>query len=372
MKVCIVGFGAIAEKNVELFRGKHIVSLYIPIPISIEDSMDIRQRVSCPIHYEPSSVANWDVYIVCVDLKYDILEQHIDLDPLSDTIMSLRQNVREGCTIILETTVGVGVTRQLFSGLNFNCSYSPSNFDPNNISQKPEELPKLVGGMDEESEILAMQFYETVYHNVVRTGSPEVAEAAIMLNYAKKTMEDALMNEFADFCDRIPGLDIHKVIDATTTGSRDPKTTLPWIGRSVDTNSHHLMAGAGRTAWPVLATASDQLVARPAKMFRSIVSKYCGEGAFDKLRKMTFLVVGVGTTIGSPDTRDSPVLDVIRYLEMEGAVVEKYDMFVEQYSELPTMKNKAGKDKFDGILVMHPYNVSMWEKFNQTTFFCRH
>ena len=373
MKVCVVGFGNQAEKNIKLFKNKHVVTLYVPIPISVDESMELRQRVvGASIFYEASSVANCDVYIICVDVKYNTLEQRIDTQQLTDTVMSLRQNIREGCTIILETTVGVGITRSLFTGLNFQCSYSPSNFDPSNITDKAEELPKLVGGMDEESEILAMQFYETVYNNVIRTGSPEVAEAAIMLHHAKKTMEDALMNEFSDFCDRVPGLDIHKVIDATTTGSRDPKATLPWIGRTVDTNSQHLMSGTGVNKWPVLSIASEQLVTRPSKIYKSIVDKYCGEGKFDKLHKMAFLVIGVGNAIGSPDTKDSPVLEIIRYLEMEGALVHKYDMFIDKYSELPEMKHNSGRDKFDGILVMHPYNVSMWKKYKQTTFYCRH
>lgn len=376
MKVCIVGYGYCAESNIEIYQEKHNVTLLVPVNITVEQSMELRKKTSVPIYYEfdTDAVKFCDVYIVCLDLKYDNGEQSIDLDPLSDVAQALRRNIREGSTILLETTVGVGVTRKMFTGLNFHCSHSPTVFNPNIIAHSPNNQPKLVGGLDPESEQLAMQFYEQIYSNVVCTGSPEVSEAAVMLKSAKKTVEEALINEFADFCDMVPDLDIHKVIDATTVGDRDPQVVLPWIGRSVDIDSHHLISSAvaGRPLkfWPVLSASSDQLMARPGKVYRSIVDKYAG-GKFDNLHKLAFLVVGLGTVMGSPDTTNSPVMGIINKLELEGAKVDKYDMFIEDYEELPDMEHNSGKPKYNGILVMHPYNPQIWKKYKQTTFYCR-
>jgi UDP-N-acetyl-D-glucosamine dehydrogenase len=377
MKVCIVGYGYYAERNIEFYQSKHNVTLLVPISITVEESMELRQRTSVPIYYEfeTDAVKFCDVYIICLELKYDSGTQSIDLDPLSDVSQALRRNIREGSTILLETTVGVGVTRKMFTGMNFHCSHSPTVFNPNNITCPPHSQPKLIGGLDPESEQLAMQFYEPVYDHVVCTGSPEVSEAAIMLKCAKKTVEEALVNEFSDFCDTVPDLDIHKVIDATTVGDRDPQVVLPWIGRSIDMDSHHLISSTvvnkSLKIWPVLSTASDQLMARPGKIYRSIVNKYA-RGKFDNLHKLAFLVVGLGSVMGSPDTKYSPVMNIINKLELEGAKVDKYDMFIEEYEELPDMKHNSGKPKYDGILVMHPYNPQIWKKHKQTTFYCRH
>jgi UDP-N-acetyl-D-glucosamine dehydrogenase len=362
MKVCVVGYGYNAEKNVELFSVKHIVALFVPIPIPLDESMTLRERIQQPIYYEVSSVADYDVFVVCLQLKYDHIEQAVDTVPVSDTISTLRRGVRKGCTVIIETTGGVGVTRNLLSGMQFHGAYSPVVFDPNSVSIKVTDIPKLVGGLDVESELLAKQFYDTVYSNVVMTGSPEVAEAAVLLKSTQTTIEEAVINEFADFCDS-KSIDIHSVIDAATVGTRDARTVLPWVGRAVDIDSQLLM---GKRPWPVLSTASSQLMARPAKVYKSIVNKYCA-GDFEKLRKMTFLVVGLGAVRGSTDMENSPVLDIVRYLELEGATVTKYDMLIEEYSTTPSVV-----DDFDGILVMHPYNVSVWEQYEQTTFYCRH
>ena len=376
MKLCIIGYGYYAEQNIDLYQGKHNVNLFVPMPITVEDSMSLRQRVTCPIYYDFDSVSQCDIYIVCLELKYSNTEQSIDLEPLTEVVLGLRRNIREGSTILLETTVGVGITRKLFTGLNFHCVHSPTVFDPNNISKNPQNQAKLIGGMDEESEQLAMQFYEPIYNNVVRTGSPEVSEAAVMLQKAKKTVEEALMNEFSDFCEKFPNLNIHEVIDATTVGERDPRASLPWIGRAVDTDSYHLISASVDSKrpvslWPVLTAASDQLTSRPGKIYRSIVDKYAN-GKFDNLHKMAFLVIGLGNVMGSPDTTNSPILNIINNLKYEGAKVDIYDMFIDEYQDLPDMTYNSGRDKYDGILVMHPYNPQIWKKFKQTTFYCRH
>jgi UDP-N-acetyl-D-glucosamine dehydrogenase len=221
---------------------------------------------------------------------------------------------------------------------------------------------KLVGGMDGESEQLAFQFYSTVYTDVVCTGSIEIAEAAILLKHAQRTVTESFINEFADFCvDK--NIDVNKVIDVTTIG--ESKVSLPWIGKSDDSACHHLI-GDERARWPILSSASEHITVRPLKTFVSIVDKYCG-GDCEKMRKKKFLVVGLGVELGSSDITNSPVIEVIDHMERHGAIVVKYDMMIDGYSELPDIDY----DKINGILVMHPYNVSIWAKFKQTSFYCR-
>lgn len=368
MKVCIIGNGPIAEKNIQLFSGRHTVSLYVTSSITEEESIEL----AVPIIYDPTLLFNIDLFVVCVEVKYNFVKHEIDLEPLLNVSQIIRQFAQSGSTVIIESKVGVGVTRKLFAGLNVHCSYSPAQFNPDDtVTNIATKCTKLVGGIDQESEIISMQFYNTIYSNVVKTGSPEVAEGALMLKSAQEMIQEAIINEFSDFCDTI-GLDVHEVIDATSAGHRDdPTIKLPWIGRLYD--SKLLMMNSG-PKWPIMSVANEQLIHRPLKIYKSIVDRYCA-GNYDMLHKLSFLVVGLGTVVGSSDTKDSPVLDIIRYLEMEGAVVSKYDMFVETYCNLPELTYNSGKCKFDGILVMHPYMVSTWDdpKFKkQTTFFCRH
>lgn len=376
MKVCIIGTGVVAEKNIQLFSPRHSVTLFVPFPITPEEGMDLAVRSNpTPIWYDPTTLSNMDLFVVCVELKYKDVTGEIDLDPMLEVSQIIRRFAHTGSTVIIESKIGVGTTRKFFTGLDVHCSYSPAQFvADDSVNDIITNSTKLVGGLDEESEVLAMQFYETIYSSVIRTGSPEVAEAAVMLKAAQETVQEAMINEFSDFCESVD-LDVHKVIDATSVGHReDPRVKLPWIGKRYDMNSTLLMVNGKNRTWPILSVASEQLTQRPSIIYKRIVDRYCS-GNYDKLHKLAFLVVGLGTVVGSSDTIDSPVLDIVRYLELEGAIVTKYDMFVEKYSKLPDLTYNSGKCKFDGILVMHPYMVSTWDdpKFSkQTTFFCRH
>jgi len=369
MKVCVIGTGALAERNVQLFKTRHSVSLFVPFQITPEDSLELTVRCNpIPIYYNPTSLTTVDLFIISVELIQNNVNGEIDLDPILQISQIIRQFAHTGATVIVESKVGVGITRKYFSDLHVHCSYSPSCFKPDDTGN--EIVTKLIGGLDNESEVLATQFYQTIYSNVIRTGSAEIAEAAAMLKAAQETVQEAMINEFADFCDTIK-LDIHKVIDATSVAYRDdPRVKLPWVGRRYDTDSKLLMMNTGQS-WPILCAASDHLTNKPAQIYKRIVDIYC-LGDYDRLHKMAFLVVGLGTVVGSVHTKDSPVIDIIKHLELEGATVVKYDMFVEKYSKLPELTYNTGKSKFDGILVMHPYMMSMWEGKKETTFFCRH
>jgi len=374
MKVCVVGIGYIAEKNIELFKAKHSVSIYVPYPISVEESMSLRSRTGAvPIYYDPTTLSSIDLFVICLELPYNDVKQNVVMERFLEVSQAIRRFAHSGSTVIVETKLSIGSTRKYFTGVDVHCSYSPSVITHDSTNTEiVEKSIKLVGGLDEESELLAMQFLETIYNNVIRTGTPEVAEAVVMLNAAQVTVQEALINEFADFCDTVD-LDVHQVIDAASVGdNRDKRVKLPWIGRKCD-NDSSLTMSSHTDRWPILSVASGRLTTRPSKIYKQIVERFC-KGNFDKLHKMAFLVVGVGTTIGSSDMTDSPVLEIIRYLEMEGAAVSKYDMFVDKYSKLPVLKYNSGKCKFDGILVMHPYMTQTWknEYGNLTMYFCRH
>lgn len=377
MKVCIVGAGYLAEKNTELYMNKHSVSIFVPYPITAEESMAFRQRTNCvPIYYDPTTLSTMDLFVICVDLPYNDIKKQVSMDRFLEVSQAIRRFAHPGSTVIVETRVSVGTTRKYFTGIDVHCSYSPSRITQDTTNTEiTDKSVKLVGGLDEESEILAMQFLETIYKNVVRTGSTEVSEAVSMLTAAQDTVQEAMINEFSDFCDMVD-VDIHQVIDAASVGNRggtkDARVKLPWIGRRNDIDSRLAIVPTD-DFWPVLSEANRCLTSRPTKIYKQIVDRYC-KGNFDRLHKLSFLIVGLGTTIGSSDMADSPVLEIIRYLELEGAVVTKYDMFVEGYTQLPVLKYNSGKCKFDGILVMHPYLVQKWkgEFEEQTMYFCRH
>lgn len=365
MKICIFGEkdNKHTEMLVNLFSSKHDVMLHVD-DIGAARELMAKNKNNIKITYNPIDIENIQIFIICTETGFNELTRKVDITKLSETVELIKRYARTDSTVIIESIVSVGTTRKLFGTTGMKAAYSQFRLDDELLS--PKDIPKLIGGIDEKSERVVMEIYSTVFNVVVRTGSSEIAEGAALLERSARIVQKAFINEFADFCSRI-NLDVHHVIDAA--GAK--LLPSPWIGNNTkDHSAHHLIYH--EDDWPVLYSAVRQLEHRPKKIYEKIVEIYCGKDNYDELHKKCFLVVGLGDEIGSNNTKNSPVLSIIHSLELEGAKVIKFDMFIEEYSKVPEMNHNSGLPRFDGILVFHPYLVSEWEKYHYTTFFCRH
>lgn len=370
MKICVFGdIGSYhTETIVDLFKKKHDVMWFVN---DIGTSREIGSNISgIKVSFNPKEIENQNVFIVCNETTFNPGSQKVDISNITNTVEIIKRYGMNGSTVVIESTVGVGTTRKLFGKTDMRVAYSPSRFDSENVGIMPCEIPKLIGGIDNESEHIVMKLYMSVFNVIVRTGTCEIAEGAALLERANKIVQKAFLNEFSDFCDRIK-LDVHHVIDAAGTCMNDKLITSPWIGKSTnDFSARHLIYH--EEDWPVLYSAVQQLERRPKHIYEKIIEIYCGKKNYDELHKKCFLMVGIGEQIGSTTTKNSPVLEIINDLEMEGAIVVKYDMFIEEYSEVPQLKHNSGLPRFDGIIIFHPYLISKWEQYSYSTFFCRH
>jgi len=77
-------------------------------------------------------------------------------------------------------------------------------------------IPKVVGGIDEASNLVATALYEQAIVQVITVGSPEVAEACKILENTYRAVNIALVNELKTLLDRMD-IDVWDVIDAART-----------------------------------------------------------------------------------------------------------------------------------------------------------
>ena len=127
--------------------------------------------------------------------------------------------------IVLESSTYPGTTRQqllpvleksgLVHGRDFFLAYSPERLCPGEKEQFAE-IPKLVGGLEEESMNIAVAFFSNVIHEVHRVSSAEVAEASKLLENAYRAINIAFVFELKPVFARL-GIDIWEVINAAKT-----------------------------------------------------------------------------------------------------------------------------------------------------------
>ena len=172
---------------------------------------------------DPEVLADCDVIVVCVPTPVDGAKP--DLGPLTSAVRTVRDQLRAGQLIVIESTTHPGTTDGLVqpileesglrAGTDFNLAYSPERVDPGNSRFGITSTPRVVGGLTEPCRERAAAFYRQVTEVHLTKGMRE-AEAAKILENTYRQVNIALVNEFAQVCHRMD-IDVWDTIRAAET-----------------------------------------------------------------------------------------------------------------------------------------------------------
>ena len=108
-----------------------------------------------------------------------------------DSIAKVKDNIRKGQIIVLESTTYPGTTKEILlpilesTGLkeakDFYLAFSPERIDPGNKRYTFVKIPKIVGGISKEATILTKKLYYKVIDKVISVSSSETAEVVKLL-----------------------------------------------------------------------------------------------------------------------------------------------------------------------------------------------
>lgn len=170
-------------------------------------------------------LADADAILVCVPTPLTE-SRDPDLSYVTSTFHEIAKILRPGQLLVLESTTYPGTTRDVVlaelatSGLevgkDFFLAYSPEREDPGNEDFSAAKIPKVVGGIDQESQELAVALYGKAVAEVVPVSSCEVAEACKILENTYRAVNIALVNELKLLCTRMD-IDVWEVIEAAKT-----------------------------------------------------------------------------------------------------------------------------------------------------------
>ena len=161
---------------------------------------------------------NQDVYIVCVPTPVDENKKP-DISDLKQVAKRLSEVDLEEKLIINESTVAPFTTRNVFGKIGENSFLvcSPERIDPGNNTKTTENIAKVIGGIDDQSLELGVALYKQVLkEELAKVQSLEAAEMTKMLENTYRSVNIALINEFARLAEKID-VDILDVIRAAKT-----------------------------------------------------------------------------------------------------------------------------------------------------------
>ncbi len=294
-------------------------------------------------------LAEADAIVICVPTPLSE-SRDPDLSYIESTARQIAAALRPGQLVVLESTTYPGTTREVVipilarSGLAIGSdtfvAYSPEREDPGNSSFATSRIPKVVGGMNDESRELAELLYAPAVVRVVSVTTLEIAEACKIVENVYRAVNIAMVNELKMLFDKL-GIDIWQVIDAAATKPFGFQAFYPgpglgghcipidpfylsWLARRHETTSRFIeLAGeinAGMPEW----------VIEKVSLALNDHSK-CVKGS-------KIGVLGVAYKKNVDDPRESPAFRIMELLEARGAVLSYHDPHV---PVLPAMRSFA-------------------------------
>jgi len=258
---------------------------------------------------------------------------------------AVKQALRRGQLVILESTTYPGTTRELMLpaleatglkvGEDFFLAFSPERVDPGNAKWNTRNTPKVVGGITPACLQVAAALYQPAIEHLVPVSSTEAAELVKILENTFRSVNIGLVNEMAIVCDKL-GVDVWEVIEAAATKPFGfmKFTPGPGVGGHCIPLDPHYLAWKMRTLnykTRFIELAGEVNAAMPEYWIGKLAERLNDEGK--AVRGSTVLVLGVAYKKDIDDIRESPALDVMRLLHQRGATLRYHDPFVASVKE---------------------------------------
>jgi len=345
----VIGFDLDERKTVSINAGKSYIK-HIPD----EQVASFTRREDCMATTDFSRLGEADCIIICVPTP---LTKHRepDMSYIRSTAETIKQTLRPGQLVALESTTYPGTTRQVLqpileeTGLkaseDFFLAYSPEREDPGNKEFGTRKIPKVVGGLGEDALALACAMYDSVVVSTVPVSSPDAAEATKLLENIFRSVNIALVNELKVVFDKMD-IDIWEVIEAAKT---KPFGFMPFYpgpglgGHCIPIDPFYLTWKAREFE---VATRFIELAGEVNTGMPDFVVSKCVDALNQRsksVRGSKILIFGLAYKPDVDDDRESPSYTLLDKLEKRGAVVEYYDPHVAEIPRTREHPQFAGK-----------------------------
>jgi UDP-N-acetyl-D-glucosamine dehydrogenase len=286
-----------------------------------------------------SHLSECDAIIICVPTPLRKTKEP-DVSYILAAAEQITKYLRRGHLIILESTTYPGTTDEVLlpmfeaKGLkldeDFLLAFSPERVDPGNPQFQTHNIPKVVGGVTDDSTFVAAHLYSHIVKDVYSVSSARVAEAAKLLENTFRAVNIGMANEMARLCYAL-NIDTWEVIRAAAT---KPFGFMPFYpgpgigGHCIPLDPHYL-------SWKARQHGFDSRFIGLAEEVNSRMPEHVvqlvADGLNDERKAMkgsNVLLLGVAYKKDIDDVRESPALSIIDRLRAKGANVRYHDPFV--------------------------------------------
>lgn len=294
-------------------------------------------------------------HMICVPTPFEEESKQANLEYIRDAGETLAPHIREGDTVILESTVPPGTTTDVLrplleksgleAGSDFSLVHCPETVLPGNIITELQQNDRIIGGINDISTETAVHLYESFVEGDIYQTNARTAEFVKLIQNTYRDTNIGLANEIAKIANEYE-VNAHEAIQLA---NNHPRVDLLNPG-----------PGVGGHCLPIdpwfLTQAYDQesLIERAREvndgMIEYVIQRL--EEPLGSLEGSLIAIFGVAYKGNIADTRQSPGLALARTLQERGDVsVTLFDPHVSDQT-LNIVSAQEATTGSDAIVIM--------------------
>jgi len=287
-----------------------------------------------------SRISECEAIIICVPTPLDKFKKP-DMSYIEGACIDIGRNMKKGTFISLESTTYPTTTEDFMkpiiereSGMkeeeDFWLCFSPERVDPGNKTYKTDNTPKVVGGLGEEAQKIALALYGKAIQKLYPVSSPRAAEMVKILENTYRLVNISLINELALLAGKMQ-INIWEVIEAAKSKPYGFQAFYPGPGiggHCIPLDPFYLeyVAKGLNFDLTMIDAAGKINNLQPYRMMNKIAF------ALNRHKKAmngsTILFLGVAYKPDIDDPRESPALEVMSLVAHKGAKVLYHDPYI--------------------------------------------
>ena len=340
-KICVMGLGYIGLPTASLLATKGFEVVGVDVSQKVVDTInqgeihivepDLDILVKSAVHSGNLSASlepcEADVFIIAVPTPFkDGGPDHIsgkkaDLSYIESATKKISPYIKSGDLVILESTSPVGTTDEVVAkilkkaghnvGQNVYVSHCPERVLPGRILIELVENDRVVGGINEESTKVTIDFYERFVRGAVLPTTAKTAEMVKLTENSSRDVQIAFANELSMICET-ENIDTWEVIELA---NHHPRVNIlnpgPGVGGHCIAIDPWFIVDRSPKYSKLIRTAREVNDAKPNWVVDR-VKKYA-----DKFKEPKIACLGLAFKADVDDLRESPAFDIVRCLKRE-------------------------------------------------------
>jgi UDP-N-acetyl-D-mannosaminuronic acid dehydrogenase len=305
-----------------------------------------------------------EAFVISVPTPLSDPRKICDLSPVVEAVQAIIPVLKHGNLINIESTIPPMTCRDIIApllrkhgfepGKTVYLAHCPERILPGDVFQEIVHNDRIIGGFDPESAKRACEIYKPFLKGHMLQTDITTAELCKLMENTYRDVNIALANELAITAQKL-GVDI---FEAVNLANRHPRVKFlypgigvgghclavdPWFISEVDPEDSTVIMAARRV--------NDRMPEVIAGRIRRLVSKTA---------QPHLLILGATYKPETYDPRNSPALDVVELLRVEGYSLEVYDPNVKQFN-MPNLAERLNAKKVTHIITLVPHKAILQE-----------